>query len=149
MVPLGQLKSRGRSQVFDPWAELTKHPNVEVRIERLNGQVVGLTNGVDRIWLDDRLNQVERRCVLTHEIRHVQLGHANCQPLAVEMKVCAWVARKLISMEDLARALPWSHDLYELAAELHVTPQTLRDRLHGMSVAENRLLSSWELMRAA
>lgn len=135
--------------MFDPWAELERHQQVRVFVQRLDDNVVGLTDGVNRIWLDDRLNQVEMRCVLTHEMAHMHLKHAACQPLVVEMRVCQIAARWLISMEDLARVLPWSHDLYELAAELHVTPQTLRDRLHGMTVAENRLLSSWELMRAA
>ena len=135
--------------MFDPWAEVGRHPNIKVHIRRLDDSVVGLTDGVSRIWLDDRLNQVERRCVLTHEWRHLVLGHNGRQPLAIEMQVCQWASRKLISMEDLARVLPWSPCLYEMAEELWVTPQTLRDRLHGLTGDEHQLLSIRELMRAA
>jgi Zn-dependent peptidase ImmA (M78 family) len=126
--------------VFDPWFELSKYPHIEVRFERLNGKVVGLTNGVDLIWLDDRLNQTERRCVLAHELEHYRLGHTTCQPLRLELVVCQRVARRLISSRELMRVMPWSNDLRELAEELNVTPQTLRDRLIGMTATETALI---------
>lgn len=134
--------------MFDPWAEVGRHHDVVVFVRRLDEGVVGLTDGVSRIWLDSRLNQVERRCVLTHEWRHYLLGHSTCQPLAVELGVCQWVARKLISMDDLRRVMPWSSSLDEMAEELAVTPQTLRDRLVGLSAAENALVTSWEALAA-
>lgn len=126
--------------MFDPWAELAKWPNIEVRFARLDDRVVGLTNGRDLIWLDDRLNQVERRCVLVHELEHVWAGHSSCQPLKVEMAICQRAARRLITPGALAAAWPWSSNLFELAEELCVTPQTLRDRLHGMTEAEYALI---------
>lgn len=139
--------------MFDPWAELKRHPNIQLHVTRLDGGAVGLTDGVSRIWLDDRLNQVERRCVLTHELRHLEMGHRSCQPLRVEMEVCLHAARKLISLRDLVSVAPWSSDLYEMADELWVTPQTLRDRLMGLRLCERRILAErgveFDLARAA
>lgn len=131
----------GGGLVFDPWAEVGKHPEVRVYIQRLDDGVVGLTDGVNRIWLDDRLTQVERRCTLTHELVHVEQAHASCQPLRVELEVCLEAARRLITVDDLARVMPWSIHLHEMAEELWVTPQTLRDRLIGLRLAERRALA--------
>lgn len=135
--------------MFDPWVELAKYPHIEVRVERLNGSVAGLTNGTDLIWLDDRLNQVERRCVLAHELVHLFMQHTSCQPLMTELIVCQRAARKLITLEALSRVLPWAMCLNEAADELAVTPQTLRDRLQSLSAEESALLDAWEAMRAA
>lgn len=76
---------------------------------------------------------------------HLELGHGACQPLKVEMAVCQRAARRLITPRALAAAWPWSSNLYELAEELVVTPQTLRDRLHGMTEVEYALIEGERL----
>lgn len=140
MVGVRWGSRKGTVSVFDPWLEVARNPHIEVRFARLDNKVVGLTNGADLIWLDERLNQVEQRCVLAHEWRHLLLGHGTCQPLKVEMAVCQWAARKLITPSALAAVWPWSSNLYEMAEELCVTPQTLRDRLHGMTEVEYAMI---------
>lgn len=135
---------------FDPWFELeTRWPGVEVVYTRLNGKVAGLTNGVDRIWLEERLDVVEQRCVLTHEIVHLEMGHTECQPLKIELQVCRRTARLLISLEDLADAWKTTSNLFELAEELNVMPQTLRNRLHGLRDDELLVLERRDGLRLA
>jgi len=115
--------------MFDPWTLLAeKYPHVQVVTARLRG-VSAITNGTDLIVLDDRLLQVEQRCTLTHELVHVELGHTVCQPPAIERAVRTHTARLLIDERDLAAAQSWARHDHELADELHVTPQVLRDRL--------------------
>ena len=102
----------------------------------------GATDGASRIWLDPRMTQVERRCVLAHELVHIEQGHRGCQPLAIERAVRAVAARQLITLEQLSDALPWSMSLDELADELWVTPLVLTDRLAGLTRAEREHLAA-------
>ncbi|MFJ6848760.1 hypothetical protein ACIQO5_10250, partial [Micrococcus luteus] len=84
----------------------------------------------------------ERRCALTHELVHLEHGHRGCQPPAVEHAVRAAAARQLITLEQLADALPWSMSLDELADELWVTPLVLTDRLAGLTRTEREHLAA-------
>lgn len=104
----------------------------------------GRTNGVDIIWMDKRLDQVERRCTLTHELIHIEREHTGCQPASVELEVRMETARRLIPIEDLASALRWSNRAYELADELWVTPSVLADRLRAVTPEEKQLLLATE-----
>lgn len=94
------------------------------------------------IWLDPRKTQAERRCVLTHELVHLEHGHRGCQTRAVEHAVRAAAARQLITLEQLADALPWSMSLDELADELWVTPLVLTDRFAGLTRTEREYLAA-------
>ncbi|VXB25968.1 conserved hypothetical protein [Arthrobacter sp. 9V] len=104
----------------------------------------GRTNGRDMIWLDRALNQVERRCTLTHELVHIERGHTSCQPTAVEKAVRVETARRLICLDDLAKQLAWSRSLTELAEELWVTEGVLLDRLTSLTSAEWATLKTVE-----
>jgi hypothetical protein len=104
----------------------------------------GRTNGVDIIWMDKRLDQVERRCTLTHELIHLERHHIGCQPASVELEVSLEAARRLIPIEGLASALRWSNCPYELADELWVTPSVLADRLRSLTSEEMQLLLASE-----
>lgn len=101
----------------------------------------GATGGHTRIWLDPRMSQVERRCVLAHELVHLERGHSGCQPPAVERAVRAETARRLVATEDLAGAVPWVLSLIELADELWVTPLVLADRLLMLDPVERTALA--------
>jgi citrate lyase beta subunit len=105
----------------------------------------GRTNGIDIIWMDKRLDQVERRCTLTHELIHVERKHTGCQLAAVELEVSMETARRLIPIADLANALQWSTRPYELADELWVTQNVLTDRLRGLAPEELQILLATEV----
>ena len=102
----------------------------------------GRTNGVDIIWMDSRLDQVERRCTLTHELIHIERKHIGCQPAAVEADVRAETARRLVRIEDLAVALSWSTSPIEVADDQEVTPGVLADRSAGLTSSVVTFLSA-------
>ena len=110
--------------------------HVVVEWIRPHPRAPGATNGADVIWLDPRLSQVERRCVLTHELVHLEYGHRGCQPPAVEHVVRVRTAERLVELEDLAAAVKWTVDPDELAEELWVTPMVLQDRVAALSASE-------------
>ncbi|MCW3766434.1 ImmA/IrrE family metallo-endopeptidase [Paenarthrobacter sp. PAE-2] len=107
----------------------------------------GRTNGVDRIWLNKGLDQVERRCALTHELIHVERKHTGCQPIAVEAEVRAEAARRLITIDQLVKGLRWARSFPELADELWVTEDVLQDRFDHLTSAEWATLLSIELQQ--
>jgi citrate lyase beta subunit len=110
-------------------------------------RVPGRTNGVDIIWMDKRLDQVERRCTLTHELIHIEREHTGCQQASIELEVSLETARRLIAIEDLANALSWSSRPYELADELWVTQNVLADRMRSLTLEEIQLLAGTEAQR--
>jgi hypothetical protein len=113
-----------------PWRALGRLTHVVVVWAELPG-LLGATNGRDRIWLDPRQLQVERRCTLAHELEHLRLGHDRCMPGWVERRVSHAAARRLLP--DIARvadALAWSAcHVGEAAEELWVDEPTLLARL--------------------
>lgn len=131
-------------QVFHPWGILRKLAHIRLSWVVMPGSVPGRTNGVDNIWLDKRLDQVERRCTLTHELIHIERHHIGCQPASVELEVCLETARRLIPIEDLVNALRWSNRSDELADELWVTSKVLADQMLALTPREMEFLSATE-----
>lgn len=130
--------------VFHPWGILRKLAHIRLSWVVMPDQVPGRTNGVDIIWMDKRLDQVERRCTLTHELIHIEQQHVGCQPEAIEEWVRAEAARRLIPIEDLATALTWSTSPLEVADDLWVTPSVLTDRLATLSTSDAATLAAVE-----
>lgn len=115
-----------------PWRDLRDLAHVVVSWRSdLPTYLRGATDGTDRIWMRSDLRQVERRCVLAHELEHLRERHQGCQPEDVERRVRGRAARYLLPDPYLiAEALVWAAgDLEEAADVLWVTPQVLRDRL--------------------
>lgn len=86
------------------------------------------------------MNQVERRCVLMHELVHLRRGHRGCQSPTTERQVRAEAARYLIAIEDLEQEAAWALSLAELADELWVTEMVLCDRLSSLTDRERQRL---------
>lgn len=95
-----------------------------------------VTNGVDTVWLDKHLLQVERRCSLTHELIHIERGHTSCQSASEELSVRAETARRLIPFSALLEQKRWSRSTEELADCLWVTPRVLLDRIELLEPLE-------------
>lgn len=88
------------------------------------------------ITLTSRLLQVERRCVVLHELIHDERGIPHGDDPGEESLVEQEVARRLIELDDLEDALRWSRRLHEVADVLWVTPGVLRVRLDHLHPSE-------------
>jgi len=126
--------------MFHPWRVLRFLQFVVVEWVRPHPNLIAATDGRSRIWMDPRLSQVERRCVLTHELVHIRYGHTGCQPAVVERWVRTETARYLIALKDLQRAAVWALSIPELADELWVTELVLNDRLRNLTPGEWKTL---------
>ena len=118
-------------QAPHPWRALRALSHVRLHWrDDMPERLRGATDG-ERIWLRDDMTQVERRCVLAHELEHVRRGHGSCQPEPVEAAVRAAAARYLLpDPHVVADALVWAGGNVEAAAdELWVTERVLRHRL--------------------
>lgn len=98
-----------------------------------------VTDGRD-IWMSTKLRQVERRCTLTHELVHMDLGHEGCQDEATEKKVRRYTARRLLSASQLVPVALWTQSVEEAADELWVTPEVLRDFMASLSPIERAMI---------
>lgn len=119
--------------MFQPWGKLRQLAHIAIIWTRPHSHAYAATDGTSRIWLDPELNQIERRCALTHELIHIHYGHCGCQPLAIERRVCLEAAQLLVKFEDLARHARWTRCMTELAEELMVTEAVLIDRLQTLN----------------
>lgn len=122
--------------MYHPWRVLRALEHIRLKHAELPLGVLGYTNGVDLIVLDKFLLQVERRCTLTHELVHVEMGHETCQSEAIEKRVSAEASRRLITLEHLLLHIPWANNLNELADDLWVTPDVLADRIACLTPSE-------------
>lgn len=123
-----------------PWRDLRSREDVILSWrDDLPPRVKGVTDGRD-IWMSTKLIQVERRCTLTHELVHMDLGHSECQNEKVELRVRRITAAQLIDTADLIEACKWASAPEEIADELWVTLDVLEDRIRFLSPIERALI---------
>jgi len=119
-----------------PWRALRGLPGVTVIWRKLPVDVYAMTNGTDRIWIDPRQSQAERRCTIAHELAHIELGHRQGCSDHDELAASLLAARRLITVQALADALVWSHDLDMVADDLWVDRDTLDVRIKHLHPSE-------------
>lgn len=126
---------------FHPWRTL--RGLAHVRLLWHDGGPAGLTHfGNATISLRRGLTQVERRCTLAHELRHVLRGpFLDVNTAKEERAVEREAARQLIELEQLGEALAWAHTYEEAADELWVDLPTLRARLIHLHPSERAYLT--------
>jgi hypothetical protein len=122
--------------MYHPWRHLRTLTDLVVVWLCPAKDAPAATDGERVVWLDPRLLQVERRCVLAHELVHVERGHRGCQPAAVEVEVRREAAARLVPFESLFESWRWSLSFSELAAELWVTESVLADRFRWLTKDE-------------
>lgn len=125
---------------WHPWRHAAEHhPHVLISIDHeLPERIWGLQAG-SRIWLCRKLNQVRRRCTLTHELVHLERGPVPTDPIGrarEELAVSVEAARRLIAVPALIDALRWTRDPAELADALWVDRPTLRARMENLDPVE-------------
>lgn len=118
--------------MFQPWGKLRELAHIAIIWTRPHSHAPAATDGTSCIWLDPELNQIERRCALTHELIHIKYKHRGCQSPAVERLVRWEAATLLVKFEHLAQYAGWAHSIAELAEELSVTEAVLIDRLQTL-----------------
>ncbi|MFL6139142.1 MAG: ImmA/IrrE family metallo-endopeptidase [Frankiaceae bacterium] len=142
-----------RGSRFHPYRALGAL-GVELAVAALDDDVMGDYDHEQRVVrLDRGLRQAERRCTAAHEYVHAVRGdlpsctdwHERKQERVVERVA----ARLLIPLEDLARASLWSDDVTELADDLWVDVDTLRQRLRDLRPDERDFVVSYRAERSA
>jgi Zn-dependent peptidase ImmA (M78 family) len=140
----------GRTR-FDPYRALGAL-GVDFSVEALDDGLMGDYDHDRRaVRLANDLRQAERRCTAAHEYVHAVRGdvpscsdwHERKQERSVERVA----ARLLIPLDDLARALLWSDDLAELADDLWVDVDTLKQRLRDLDSTERDYLARYRSER--
>ena len=132
------------SKHYDPEAEAHAR-GFFVSTRELPHGILGITDCVEGIWVDERLLQRERRSTLAHELAHADLyaerpgrmgsgAYGRCG--SVEDECNERAALKLIAVDDLIDACKWSDSLEEAAEELIVNSQMVRARLRTLTKDE-------------
>ncbi len=122
----------------DPWRLLAERAYLRLEFARLPPGFRGVTDGSTTIWLSRGLSQRERRCVLMHELVHVERGHVGHQPPSVEAAVREETARRMLpDLHLVANALADQHPA-EAAHDLWVTDDILRTRLAALTDEERQ-----------
>lgn len=100
---------------------------------------------VPGIAMDRRLDRVQRRCALSHELAHIDLGDHHCsgaspdgprQGRRRERVADELAAERLLPLDRLAEVLRWALGPEEVAHELDVTPHMVRVRVRALTDAE-------------
>lgn len=100
---------------------------VEVFVTRFDDGRAACTDGKN-IWVDDRLNEIQLKCAIAHEMVHIERGQGCRQTEAEEMSVRYEAARRLIPDDGTVRHCKPGATLAERAKAWGVTRQVLMDR---------------------
>ena len=130
---------------YSPWADLAaRYPGVHV--ERCDCRPArGVLVLEERVILLSRdLDWAGRRSTLAHDIAHLDLdhnptGHRHFDARQ-ERHADLLAARRLLTLDDLARVVGWTMSTVEAAAELGVTHQHLQLRVEHLHPAERHAL---------
>lgn len=129
--------------MYHPWRALrTLGKRVTLHWADLPDGILGLTDGTAIIWMDPQQRQAKRRCTLTHELVHIELGHTGGCDDRIERHVDQVASRRLIPMASLLDALVWTHNLDELAEELWVDRETLDARIACLTDEERQQIAA-------
>lgn len=117
--------------MYHPWRVLRGLSSWSLVIAPLPPGLLGVCDfGRRMIVLAPGQSQAQRRSTLAHELEHARRGEPVPRWRAQdEARVRVAAARRLISIEALVDAARWARSLPELAEELWVDEDTVRDRL--------------------
>lgn len=144
---------------YDPWHDLRARDHLTFAVTRLPAGHGWYLHDIPGIVIDDRLTRVERRCVVAHELAHIDLGHheqaATGGPGTAriarhrEREADVLAATRLINLDALADALVWALCPEEVAHELDVTVDVVRRRLRTLTDAEKAYIEARHWGRTA
>lgn len=130
---------------YDPWRDAaSRYPHVHIEWHDIWPCHAGWHRETDVILLDENITKAERRCALAHEIAHMDTGDSPTElcwfGARQETDADRLAARRLIDVDDLARALRWSRDRREIAELLEVSLNVLAIREVDFTDDEYRYL---------
>ncbi len=127
-----------RANAFDPEVELKKL-DIAIQYIELPDVMAAWDPDQRRVYCHKDLTSTQKRCVLTHQLAHVTLGHRQCVYANEELESTVhimqertaelWASRKLITAVQLATAQESDLQTHQIARELKVTPRVYRARL--------------------
>ncbi|MBJ8342823.1 hypothetical protein JGU71_28425 [Antrihabitans sp. YC3-6] len=129
---------------WHPWRHLRdNHSHVDVTYPDLGGLGCLGRRRAGHIEIDETLDQVERRCTVTHEITHIERGPVPDHPFygpKEERTVERITAERLIELDALIDALAWNRHRVdaETAGELWVDLDVLVTRVKNLTEDERR-----------
>lgn len=127
--------------MWHPWRRLRDLAETRLEWQDTDDEWGHYDFAADCITIATGMTQAERRCTLTHELIHRERGPVPEHLREKEEEIVRDLsARRLIPMRDLAEAMLWSYDEYEIAEELWVDEPTVADRLRNLSEAERTFL---------
>lgn len=140
----------GDQQLYSPWEDLAARPHLTYVKTRLPVADAWYLPDVPGIAIDDRLTRIESRCVLAHELAHIDLGHHH-QVAGTgrgtgriarrnESEADQLAARRLVNLHELVRRLLGASCRWEVADSLDVTEHLLTVRLEHLHPAERAYL---------
>lgn len=122
--------------MLHPWRLLRERDDLTLSVRDLGDDgPLGLTGG-STIVLTTGLLQVERRCVLLHELIHLERGIPHSADDREEAAIEHEVARRLVPFAELVEALRWSCEVDEVAEACWVMPHLIRVCMQGLHPAE-------------
>jgi hypothetical protein len=128
--------------MWHPWRRLRELAHITLHSADLPDGALGYTDCTTTIVLTTGLTQAERRCTLDHELVHIERGPApHWLEAREERTVNEITARRMIPFDALADAMVWSFDDHELAEELWVDVDTVRNRLAALTDEESAELN--------
>lgn len=120
------------SAMHHPWRAFRALTEWRLRWADLPDGLFGHTDHRTQVvTLSTGLGQAQRRCTIAHEHEHIS------DPDASEAQVRDRTARRLIPFDQLADAMVWAGNEWELARELWVDIEVARDRLLGLTPEES------------
>ncbi len=135
---------------YDPWKDLASRPDITYGRTELPGGAGGMWfPDLRAIAIDRRLPRVGARCVLAHELAHVDLNHQQCVGYGPdslrlarrrEHEATRLAARRLLPVTLIAAKYVEDIPLPDLAADLAVTEAMLHIRLGTLTNEERTAL---------
>lgn len=143
---MADRSDHARPLSYDPAADAAvRYPEWIIRTTDLGGVIPEVMSPARKvILLEQTQSPAARRSSLAHAVAHLDLGHgetlAGWFENREEADADALAARRLIPLPALARALAWSRDRAQVAAELEVDLEMLAVRERGLVGPERRQL---------
>jgi Zn-dependent peptidase ImmA (M78 family) len=130
---------------YNPWLDACqRYPEVHIEWHDIAPARAVWSRDHDIILINETITRAERRCALAHELAHLDVGDeptSDCWFAArQEQAADELAARRLVDLDDLARALTWCEDPRELAECLDVTLDVLTLRAAHLHPAERGML---------